>query len=96
MQPRKHVDLDAAAAAYQAGASLREVAARHGVSYCTIYRRLIEAGVTLRSPGGSSASAINPRIQALRVELADAEAEARLARAAAKAKMVKLEGSPGG
>lgn len=48
MPVRKHIDVPAIVAAYQAGATLRELAAEHRVSHNMIRCRLIRAGVKLR------------------------------------------------
>ena len=44
--------LQALADMYTAGQSTRKLAARYGISPCTVRRRLIAMGVTLRGKGG--------------------------------------------
>lgn len=39
-------------AAYRAGASIRQIAAEYGGSYCWTRLRLLDAGVRLRGRGG--------------------------------------------
>ncbi|GAA4209304.1 hypothetical protein GCM10022252_75600 [Streptosporangium oxazolinicum] len=52
MPPRKPLDEAAVIRGYKAGASVRALAAQHGVSYTLIHRRLVAAGVKTRRVGG--------------------------------------------
>lgn len=50
---RPPMDVDRACRAYESGASLRALAAATGFCYGTVRRKLLDAGVVLRSPGGN-------------------------------------------
>ena len=52
---RCELDASEVVGQYEAGQTVRELAALHGVSYGKIYRLLMDAGVTMR-PRGCSAS----------------------------------------
>ena len=50
---RPPIDVDQLAADYRAGASIRALAEKTGYCYGTVRRRLLDAGVVLRRPGGN-------------------------------------------
>lgn len=56
MRRRIKLDVDAAAELYRSGRTLDDVGAHFGVSSGTIRRRLLKAGVALRSPGTQGGS----------------------------------------
>jgi len=72
---RVRVDVEAMAADYRAGATIAEVAERHGLSYATAHRRLHAAGVAIR-PGGAQPGRPGGRGPA-RVDVAAAAADYR-------------------
>ena len=51
MTARIALDLDALIAGYRAGATLKQLAERHGVSLSVVYRRLEAAGEPRRRSG---------------------------------------------
>lgn len=60
-QTRRGTDVDAMKRQYLAGATLKEVAASHGVSWQTLRRRLAKAGVEIRSYTGVRGQALLDR-----------------------------------
>ncbi|MEU6712933.1 hypothetical protein ABZ897_15745 [Nonomuraea sp. NPDC046802] len=60
MPTRKQLNGDALAAAYEAGASVRSLAAQNGVSHTAIHRKL-KGRVTMRPVGGRAGSSLIPQ-----------------------------------
>ncbi|SDH67311.1 hypothetical protein SAMN05421505_12028 [Sinosporangium album] len=63
MTARKPLDVPALAAAYTAGASIRALARRHGVSPVVIHRRLRGARVQMRPVGGPPGGKTPPKVR---------------------------------
>lgn len=52
MRPKVPVDVGVLIELYGKGMTIREISAKTGVCYGTVYNRLVEAGVMLRRRGG--------------------------------------------
>lgn len=80
MANSKTCDIDAIVAGYRNGASLRKLAALHGVSHESIRKLLASAGLDRLDGGGAIATLRNIRARANRAKEDEARREARIRR----------------